>query len=102
MASFLCKRCGGAWPEAQADKHYHCPTCGYGYIPGAVSANERQPVVGDLLIFSPDNNAPRKVVSIHPTDPDVIWLESHLGGNPLVVTRASFCNLFYVEAPNEP
>lgn len=100
MASFLCRGCGNSWPEEQTDKNYHCPRCGYGYIPGLVSANEKQPQVGDLLIFSPQNNAPRRVVSTHPTDPDVIWLDSQVEGKkPIVATRASFCNLFHVHAP---
>lgn len=97
MASFICRGCGYVWPEEQTEKHYHCPKCGYGYIPGLVSANEQQPKVGDMLIFSPQNHAPRRVVSVHPTDPDVIWLDSREAGKkPLVVTRNSFVSLFHV------
>jgi ribosomal protein L37E len=96
MASFLCRDCGHEWPEEQTDKRYYCPQCGYGYPP-LVAASEQQPKVGDMLMFAPSNYAPRRVVSVHPSDPDVIWLDSRVEGKPpLVVTRASFCSLYHV------
>jgi hypothetical protein len=101
MASFLCRGCGHNWPEEETNKRYHCPKCGYGYPP-LVAASNRQPKVGDMLMFAPQNKTVRRVLGVHPTDPDVIWLDSQVEGKrPLVVTRESFCYLYHTTEDNQ-